>query len=188
MHKLFLFILCLFFTLPVFAAETYLIDPSHSSVLWHVNHFGFSNPSGKWMVGSGTLLLDETKPADSQVEVTIQVADIVTGIPKLDEHLKSKDFFDVATFPTAIFKSNKIDMIGKNKAKVHGILTVHGISKPITLAVTLNKIGVSPITGKKTVGFTATTQFKRSLLGINKYLPGLGDDVKIDIEAEANLK
>lgn len=180
--------MCLFLAIPTFAAETYIIDPGHSYVLWHINHFGFSNPSGKWMVGDGTLSLDEAKPANSKIDVTIQVADVATGIPKLDEHLKSKDFFNVDTYPTATFKSDKIDMIGKDKAKVHGILTLHGISQPITLNVKLNKIGMSLITNKKTAGFTATTEFKRSLFGMNTYLPGLGDDVKIDIEAEATLK
>lgn len=165
------------------AAETFTLDPSHTYVLWHINHFGFSNPSGKWMA-EGTLVLDETRPQDSKVNVTIHTADIVTGIPKLDEHLKKKEFFDVTKFPTATFVSDKVNVTGKNTAKVHGILTIHGVTKPITLDVTLNKIGISPITQKKTAGFTASTKLKRSDFGMTTYLPGLGDEVKINIEAE----
>lgn len=176
----------LLFTFPVFAADKYTLDNSHSYVVWQINHFGFSNPSGKWMV-DGTVLLDETKPANSKVDVTIRVDSLVTGIPKLDEHLKSKDFFDTEQFKTATFVSDKVDVTGKNSAKVLGKLTVHGVTKPVTLNVTMNKLGVSPVSGKKTVGFTASTVLKRSDFGIDKYLPGLSDEVKISIEAEANL-
>ena len=178
----------LFFALPLeaqAAADTYTFDPNHTYVLWHVNHFGFSNPSGKWLA-DGTLVIDETKPQDSKVNVIIKTASIDTGIPKLDEHLKGPQFFDVAQFPTATFVSDKVTVTGKNTAKVSGILTVHGVSKPVTLDVTLNKVGVSPITNKKTAGFTASTTIKRSDFGITAYLPGLGDDVTINIEAEAN--
>lgn len=168
------------------AAESYTLDSTHSYVLWHISHFGFSSPSGKWNA-DGTLILDESKPKNSKINVTININDIITGVPKLDEHLKNSDFFDVAQYPTATFVSNRVDVTGKHKAKVHGILTVRGISKPVVLNVTLNKIGESPITHKKTAGFTASTTIKRSDFGISKYLPGLGDEVKINIEAEAVL-
>lgn len=178
-------IIALTFSFSANATETYTLDPNHYYVLWHINHFGFSNPSGKWMV-NGTLTLDEKNPKDSKIDVTINVGDVITGIPKLDEHLKSDEFFSIAKFPVATFVSDKVTVTGKNTALVHGILTVHGVSKPITLNVTLNKLGVSPITNKKTAGFTARTELKRSDFGINAYLPGLGDEVKIDIEAEAS--
>ena len=178
-------LLMCFFTSSVFAAtETYQFDPNHSYVLWHISHFDFSHPSGKWMVTKGTLILDKDKPQNDKVDVTINVADISTGIPELDKHLKGQLFFDVAKFPTATFVSDKVTLSGKDKAKVHGILTVHGVSKPITLDVQLNKEGTSPITNKETLGFTAKTTLKRSDFGMTTLLPGLGDDVKIDIEAE----
>jgi polyisoprenoid-binding protein YceI len=166
-----------------FAAETYVLDPGHTFVLWHINHFGFSNPTGKWMA-NGTLVLDEKDPKNSKVNVMIPLANLSTGIPKLDEHLNSKDFFDAETYKTATFVSNKVDVTSKDTARVYGVLTLNGVSKPAVLDVTLNKIGVSPITNKKTAGFSAKTTLKRSDFGINKYLPGLGDDVTIEIEAE----
>ncbi len=181
-----LFTLSFAFIFPASATETYTLDPMHSYVLWHINHFGFSNPSGKWLA-NGTLTLDEAKPQNSKVNVTIQVGDVITGIPKLDEHLKSKEFFDVDQFPTATFVSSKVMTTGKNSAKVFGTLTVHGVSKPVVLNVKLNNVGVSPISNKKTVGFTANTQIKRSDFGMKTYLPGLGDDVKLDIEAEGKI-
>jgi polyisoprenoid-binding protein YceI len=184
MKLLVLFTSLILFTFSAKAAENYTIDPSHTAVLWHINHLGFSNPSGKWMA-EGTLELDEAKPQNSKVNITIQVAHIVTGIDELNKHLKSKLFFDVEKFPTATFVSNKITMVNKNTAKVHGILTVHGVSKPITLSMKFNKSGMNPISNKQTVGFSGTAQLKRSDFGMNAFAPGLGDVVKINIEAEA---
>jgi polyisoprenoid-binding protein YceI len=172
------------FILSAQAGETYTLDPSHSYVLWRINHFGFSNPSGKWMA-NGTLNLDEKNPQNSTVNVTIQVADIITGIPKLDEHLKSKAFFDVQQYPTATFVSKKVTVKGKDMATVEGMLTLHGIAKPVTLEVKLNKLGTNPINEKAGAGFSATTQINRSDFGISTLSPGLGDEVKLDIEVEA---
>ena len=167
------------------ATETYTLDPQHSYVLWHVDHFGFSKPSGKWFA-NGTLILDPAKPQNSKANMTVKVANVITGIPELDDHLNGKLFFDTAQFPTATFISNKINVTGKKTAKVQGILTVRGISKPITLNVTLNKIAENPITNKITAGFDATTEIKRSDFGITTLLPGLSDNVKINIEVEAS--
>jgi polyisoprenoid-binding protein YceI len=178
---------CAFFfsMLPAEAADTFTLDPSHTYVQWYINHFGFSNPSGKWMA-SGTVKLDEKNPQDSKVTATIKIADIVTGIKELDKHLQEKSFFDTAHFPTATFVSNKVDITGHDQATVYGILTLHGVSKPITLKVKLNKMGANPISNKQAVGFSATTQIKRSDFGMNAYLPDLSDEVKINIEAEGS--
>lgn len=179
------FILLISSTVTLAAAETFTFDPSHTYVLWHISHFGFSNPSGKWMA-NGTLVLDKEKPQNSKVNATIQVTDVITGIPELDKHLRGEVFFDVKQFPTATFVSDKVNVTGKNTAKVHGILTLHGVSKPITLNVVLNKMEMSPITNKMTAGFSASTTLKRTDFGMNSFLPGLSDEVKINIEAEAN--
>src|SRR5262249_54308054 len=116
---------------------------------------------------------------------TIDVADMITGIPDLDKHLKGKLFFDTEHYPTATFVSTKINVLSKNTAKVEGTLKVHGVSKPVVLDVTLNNVGMNPITNKITAGFTATTRIKRSDFGINTLLPSLGDNVDIKIGAEA---
>lgn len=180
-----LFFLLLPFSIAIKAAPVnYTLDPNHTYVLWRINHLGFSNPSGKWMAG-GNLILDKDNPKNSQVKATIDLANIITGIPELDKHLKGKNFFDVAQFPTASFVSNKIDITGKTTAKVHGILTLHGLSKPITLNVTFNKAAVSPVSNKDTVGFSATTLLKRSDFGITTLIPEVSDEVKINIETEA---
>jgi polyisoprenoid-binding protein YceI len=169
------------------ASETYILDPGHTYVLWHVNHFGFSNLSGKWMA-KGTLTLDKDDPAKSKVDAIIKVGDIVTGIPELDKHLKQAMFFDVAQYPIATFISNKVTVMPDNTAKVDGILTVHGISKPIILNVKLNKNDVNPINNKMSAGFSASAMIKRSDFGIKGVLPGVADEVNIEIEAEAQKR
>lgn len=171
-------------TISAQAAETYTLDPLHSYVLWHANHFGFSSLSGKWLV-NGAVTLDKEHPEKSTVNVTISLATVETGIPELNKHLKGELFFDVAKYPTATFVSDKV-MLGKNDtAKVNGTFTLRGITKPITLNVKLNKVGMNPVTDKLTAGFTAYTTLKRSDFGMTSLLPGVSDEVKIEIEAEA---
>lgn len=165
--------------------KKYVFDPAHTYVYWKANHFGFSHPSGKWLA-EGTLIMDDAKPDNSKLDVTIKVANIVTGISKFDSHLKSADFFDVAKYPTATFKSTKIEMTGKDSARVTGNLTLHGITKPVALNVKLNKFDINPITQKKTAGFSATTVIKRSEFDLGKFTPGVSDDIDIEIEAEAS--
>lgn len=174
------------FSAPVYAADTYILDSNHTNVVWQINHFGFSNPSGKFTKVEGQLVLDEANPAKSSVNVRLSPANVLTGVEKLDEHLRGKDFFDVAQFPDATFISTNVTLTGKDTAKVTGILTVHGVSKSVTLDVKLNKIGMNMM-NKKTAGFSATTVIKRSDFGMTSYLPGLGDEVSISIESEANL-
>lgn len=177
-------ILNLFFSVSSFAEDVYKFDPNHTYVLWHASHFGFSSPSGKWLA-EGTLTLDEKKPQNSKVDVTIKVGNLVTAIEEFDKHLKGKLFLDIAQFPIATFVSNQVILSGKNSAKVKGTLTLRGISKPVTLDVKLNKKGINPINDKETLGFTAKTTIKRSDFDITTMLPDVSDEVKIDIEAEA---
>ncbi len=164
--------------------EKFTIDPNHSYVLWQLQHLGFSNQSGKWYA-QGSLLLDKDTPTNSKVEAQIDIGNMITGIPALDTHLKGKQFFDAKQYPNATFVSDKIELIGKNKAKIYGILKLHGISKPIILNAKFNKSGKNPITDKMTAGFSATAELKRSDFGMRTLLPDLSDDVKLQIEVEA---
>ncbi len=169
------------------ASEVFNFDPNHTVVVWHANHFGFSNPSGKFTDVSGSLVLDEQKPENSKVNVKITIASLDTGLTKLDNHVKSADFLDAEKYPTATFSSDKVVVTSKTTAKVYGSFELRGVTKPVVLDVTLNKIGDHPMTKKKAVGFTASTVIKRSDYGVNYALPGVSDDVKIDIEAEAQV-
>lgn len=172
---------------PAFAAENYTLDPNHTNITWQANHFGFSNPDGKFASATGTLVLDRENPVNSKVEVTIATNGLVTGLPTFDEHIKSDKFLNVAQFPTATFVSDKVELTGKDTARVTGNLTLLGVTKPVVLEVKLNQIGINPINSKQTAGFSATTTIKRSDWGMTTYVPNISDEVKISIEAEANL-
>ena len=167
------------------ASDSYSLDPNHTNILFHANHFGFSSPSGRFGIKDGTLALDEQDPAKSEINVTIDTTSLATGMDKFNEHIKSPDFLDAGKFPTATFKSTKVEVTGKDTAKVSGDLTLHGVTKPVTLDVKLNKEGEHPMTKKKAVGFSASTTIKRTDFGVDKYVPGVSDDVKIEIESEA---
>lgn len=172
-------------SLPCFAkVEKFILDPQHSYVSWSIDHMGFSTQTGKWFV-NGNLTLDKDHPENSQVQATIEIADLITGIPELDKHLKEKIFFDAAQFPKATFTSTKVTLLSDKSAKVFGNLTLHGITKPIILDVSLNKVDKNPINDKMTAGFSAVTILKRSEFGINAFAGKLGDEVHIKIGAEA---
>lgn len=176
--------LALAFCQPLIAAS-YTFDPLHSYVEWKVSHFGFSNLSGKWFA-NGTLNYDAKNPQASFVTATLKLSDIVTGIPDLDKHLKGKLFFNVEQFPTATFVSDKVEMQNQQIAKVHGQLTLRGITKPVTLDVKVNQLGKNPITDKESIGFSANTKLKRSDFGMTTMLPGISDEVLLTIEIEAS--
>lgn len=168
------------------APQAYKLDPNHTAVTWQVSHFGFSNPSGKFMNIDGTISFDEKNFAISGVKAVIPVDKGLSGVPKLDEHLQAKEFFDTVTYPTATFVSTKVEMTGAKTAKVTGDLTLRGVTKPVVLNVTLNQVGPNMMK-LPTIGFSATGTVKRSDFGMTAYLPNLGDEVKIEIESEANL-
>ncbi|ATE70585.1 YceI family protein [Lysobacter capsici] len=167
------------------AALTYKIDPNHTDVVASWSHFGFSNPVAHFGKVDGSITYDPAKPAASKVEVTIPLDGLDSHVADFDEHLKSADFFDAAKYPTITFKSTKVEAAGAKKLKVTGDLTVHGVTKPAVLDVTVNKIGEQPMAKRAAAGFDATTTLKRSDFGIAKYVPNVSDEIKIRITTEA---
>ncbi len=178
--------ICLSFLLSntPFAAEKYVLDSDHSYASWHVNHFGFASVSGV-IKAQGTIMLDEANLQNSQVNISLNIADMKTPSTKFDETLKSSKFFNAASYPQATFVSNSIQMTGKSTAKVSGTLTLHGVSKPVTLNVRINKIGMHSYYGVKAAGFSAATILRRSEFGLGAFTPGVSDEVKVNIEVEA---
>ena len=166
---------------------TYALDKAHGKVTWSISHLGFSTYVGQFSDTAATLVLDGAKPENSTLDVTVQTASIGTLNPALDTHLKSADFFNVAKFPTATFKSTKIKRTGPKTAKVRGDFTLLGVTKPLTLLVVLNQAGSNPLFKYYEAGFTATAHLKRTNWGLSKYAPYLGDDVNLQIEGEFKL-
>lgn len=169
------------------ASGRYQLDPSHTDVLAQWSHFGFSRPSAHFGISTGTLVYDAADVGKSSVEVTIPMTALASFVPDLDAHLKSADFFDVGKFPEASFKSTRVAAAGVNQLAVTGELTIKGISKPVTLAVTLNGAGAHPMLKKQAIGFTATATIKRSDFGVAAYAPNVSDEIELRITTEGAL-
>lgn len=162
-------------------AGAYNVDPYHTQVVFTVSHFGFTTFTGTFSSASGSLSLDPKNPAASKLKVTIPVSSALTTSPKLTEELKDPNWFDAAKFPEATFVANKVTVDGAGKATVTGDLTLHGITKPLTLQVAFQGAGVNPVDKKYTVGFEATGDIIRTEFGVKTYAPYVGDKVHLTI-------
>ena len=169
------------------APVTYKLDPNHTMVLFSWSHFGYSHPTADIGLGEGTVVFDEQQPAHSSVQVTLPLARLDTHVTALDEHLKKADFFDAAKYPVITFKSSKVEPLGGHKFKVTGNLSVHGVSRPVVLDATLNKVGPHPMGKSQSIGFDATTTLKRSDFGVGAYVPNVGDEVSVRITTEGSV-
>ncbi len=167
------------------AADKYDIDPTHTQVQFTYNHLGFSNITGRFYEVGGEFLFDAADPTKSSVSITIPVSSISTGVDKLDEHLLKADFFDATQFPTATFKSTGVTAAGEGKLAVAGDLTIHGVTRPVVLDVTINGIGEHPMRKLPAAGFDASAKIKRSDFGVGAYVPAVGDEVTLRITVEA---
>ena len=186
-------LLCLL-TVASFAAHaqssTYTIDKAHSEADFSIQHMAISNVHGHFGNIAGKIVLDDKEVAKSAVEATIDVSTVDTGVSQRDAHLKSGDFFDTAKYPTMTFKSTSVHKSGDD-LEVMGDLTLHGVTKPVTLHVTTSKEQTGMDGKTMARGFEATTTLHRHDFGLvwNGTLKSgdkaLGDDVKIDINIEA---
>ena len=173
------------------APTTWKVDTAHSAVAFKVKHLMVTDARGQITGVDGKVTLDPQNPTTGSVEATIDVATVNTGDAKRDEHLRSADFFDVAKFPKATFKSKKITKAGKSY-EVVGDLTLHGVTKEVTLTTQISK----PVEawGKKMVGIHAETTIDRKDFGIswNKDLDkggvAVGNDVHLTIDLELHAE
>lgn len=172
-------------------AETYQIDPIHSSIGFKVKHL-FSKVTGRFAEVSGTIDADPAHPEKSSVEATIEVKSIDTENGKRDAHLKTAEFFDVEKFPAMTFKSKEVKPTGEASGDVVGDLTIHGVTKEVVLHVKF--LGKGPgMMGKEVTGWEATTTISRKDFGLtwNKMIEGVaavGDEVEIELQIEAPKK
>jgi polyisoprenoid-binding protein YceI len=172
-------------TAPALAeTKTYALDSSHAHVQYSVDHLGFSTSRGAFRQVSGTLQLDADKPETAKLNVTIPIAGFDSFDAKRDEHIKSADFLDAAKYPDMTFTSTKVQKTGPKTAKVTGDLTLHGVTKPVVLNVTLHKVGEHPVLKKQWAGFSATGTIKRSEFGVSAGIPFVSDAVQITLDAE----
>jgi polyisoprenoid-binding protein YceI len=152
-------------------------------VLFSVSHMGFTTWYGEFTHVSGALNLTPKAVADSTLEIHIPVNTVSTSNAKLDGELKSPQWLDAEKFPEILFKGKQVERTGDGSAKVTGDLTLHGVTRPVTLDVKFNGAGTNPLDKKYTVGFEVSGTIKRSDFGVNSYVPLIGDDVRIIISA-----
>ena len=167
------------------APVDYKIDPTHTATVFSWNHFGFSTPSANFTDIQGVIKVDNAKPANSSVEVTIPISSVNTNVPALDKEFQEEAWFNAAKYPNITFKSTKVETKDKKHFKITGDLTVKGVTKPVVLDAVLNKQGEHPMAKVPAIGFNATTSFNRSAFGIGNYVPNVGDKITVNITTEA---
>jgi polyisoprenoid-binding protein YceI len=165
-------------------AGTFAADPPHTKITWSVSHFGFSTYLGQFTGVAATLKLDPKALTSTQLDATVQTASVGTFNPALDTHIKSADFLDVASFPTATFKATSVKATGERTADITGDLTLHGVTKPVTIHATFNRGGANPVDKTYRLGFSGKAVIKRTDFGVKAYAPVIGDEVTLQIEAE----
>lgn len=165
---------------PVFAADEFTIDPTHTWVNFSVNHGGFAAARGNFGDVSGTIMFDQADVSNSSVAVEIRASSVDTNLKARDGHLASPDFFNAAEFPKLTFKSTSVEKTGENTGTITGELTMLGVSKAITLDAVFNKGE-----GNK-IGFSATAEITPGDFGMSKVAGfGMGPTVHITIDLEA---
>ena len=165
----------------------YTIDGNHTQVNFTYNHFGFSDITDRFMQVTGEFNLDTDDLTQSSINVTIPMDGLSTGVPKLDEHLKSPDFFDAAKFPTASFKSTKVTVRDATHFDVAGDLTIKGVTRPAVFAVSVNHLGENPRRKTPMAGFDAVATIKRSEFGVDNMLAVTGDEIQLRVSMEAGV-
>ena len=164
---------------------TYVIDPTHTTVVAQWSHFGFSNPVANFGQAEGRIVYDADNVAASSVEVTLPLTGLNSFVADFDAHLRSADFFEAEKYPAATFRSTAVEPAGPNRLKVTGDLTIKDNTHPVVLDVTMNRFGEHPMLKRAAAGFDATTTIKRSDFGVGAYAPNVSDEVQIRITTEA---
>lgn len=165
-------------------AGDYVVDPAHTTVIFAVDHLGFSTFYGRFNEISGRLSLNTEQPEKSEAAIKIAAASLDTPSDALDEKLKAPAMFDAAAHPDILFQTTRVIRTGEKTADVEGLLTVKGVTKPLTLKASFHGSGTMPLTGAKAAGFDAKATFLRSDFGLNEWKGFVGDEVSLIIAAE----
>jgi|TARA_B110000902_G_scaffold255476_1_gene320870 polyisoprenoid-binding protein YceI len=167
------------------AADTYVLDASHSQVVFSYNHLGFSTTYGMFSGFEGEISFDQENAANSSVSVSMPVMSMFTGWEKREGHFMSGDFFGAAEGDMITFTSTSIETTGETTAMITGDLTMNDVTKSVVLDATLNKMGTHPQAQKDWAGFDATATLLRSDFGLGAFAPYVSDEVAVTISIEA---
>lgn len=171
---------------PAFAtSETYVLDASHSQIVFTYNHLGYSTSYGMFSGFEGEIAFDQVDPAASSVNVSFPVRSMLTGWEERFAHFMSADFFDAAEDEMVTFTSTGIEVTGENTALITGDLTLNGITKAVVLDAKLNQASNHPMVETPWAGFDATTTLLRSDFEVGAFAPFVSDEVQVMISVEA---
>lgn len=165
-------------------AGLYRLDPRHSSLLFDVDHFGYSRFVARFDKVEATLDANTAEPEKSRLSVTVKAASVDTNVRELDSMVTGPDLLDAARYPDIRFETTALRRTGAKTGEMTGNLTMHGKTKPVTLEVTFNGGSPDPLTGDDTLGFSARGAFNRADWGLSAWWPAVGNDVNVRIEAE----
>ena len=166
------------------APVSYNVDGSHTFPRFSYSHFGYSTQLSSFSKTTGKVVFDADAKTGS-VDIVIDTKSVNTGFADFNEHIQGEDFLDTAKFPQATFKSTQVIFEGAKPAKIEGLLTLKGVTKPVTLTVTGFQSAPHPMLKKPALGANAFTVIKRTEFNAGKYAPYVGDEVRIDIAIEA---
>lgn len=162
----------------------YELDDHHGYISFTYSHLGFSTPHVGFSDFNVELDLDNGSPENSSVNVVINTASIDSRVDEFDGHLRGADFFNTEQFPEATFTSSAIKATGESTYDVLGDLTIKGVTKPVTLAVNINRAAMHPMRNVPTVGLSGETTINRSEFDLGRFVPNVGDEVTISVTAE----
>ena len=175
--------LLIIFSSVAYSAETYKLDPGHSSIVFRVKHLGIAYVYGRFNGPTGSFVFDESSPSKSAIEMQAETKNIDTAVEKRDTHLKSPDFFNAGEYPLVSFKSSSVKKISGNTYEVSGDLTLLGKTRPITAEVNATGAGKDPW-GNFRMGFETSFSIKRSEFGMGFMMGGVSDEVNLTVSVE----
>ena len=167
------------------SATEYVLDPSHSQIVFSYNHLGYSVGYGMFSGYEGEIAWDAENPADSSVSVSFPLKSMLTGWEARFEHFMSGDFFDATDDEMVTFVSKSIEVTGEDTRLITGDLSLNGVTKEVVLDAKLMQAGDHPMEGKPWLGFTATTTLLRSDYNVGMFAPYVSDEVEVRISLEA---
>ncbi len=163
---------------------SYELDDRHSYLSFSYSHLGLSNPQIHFADFDVSLQLDGNDMSQSRVSITIYAASVDSAVPALDDNLKGADFFDVENYPEISFQSTAYEESSESSGRLTGNLSVRGITKPVTLDVTINSAAMNPLNRREMIGFSATGSLKRSDFGLTAYAPMASDELSLEVQVE----
>ena len=163
---------------------SYALDDTHAYLSFSYSHLGLSNPQIHFADFAASLELNGQDMSQSQVSITIDAASLDSAVPELDDDLKGADFFDVANHPEITFQSTAYEETSDSSGRLTGDLSVRGVTKPVTLDVTINSAAMNPLNRREMIGFSATGNLNRSDYGLTAYSSFVGDELSLAVQVE----